>query len=370
MNRWRAPLLDALYGMDLLAPDWTPVFDLLSRTFRSPVIAVQIHDTMHRHGQITTASALSDALLQHYETLSREHPWFERGTDKLLAAGIADDRGLMTEAELKATRFYGEFLQPARIGHGMALCMHHQGPANLAVLTINRDWQPGHFDEREWEQARSLLPHLRNVYLLQQRLGWLDSQSQRFRAALDHLSDGVLLLDVGGRLLFCNTAAQQMEAGRLFVRRPDGRLGMLWSADDRLLQHILRQLCAPGAVAPRVLRLHGPDGRLTGMLKLCPTDRLAGTQWSEFQVRVIAFVESIALAASTVGPQLQAQWGFTPAEAQLARWLMQGFSLDEAAEHLGVTKNTVRTQLRSLFDKTETRRQAELMRVLLQLSHV
>jgi DNA-binding CsgD family transcriptional regulator len=68
-------------------------------------------------------------------------------------------------------------------------------------------------------------------------------------------------------------------------------------------------------------------------------------------------------------PELREQWGFTLAEAQLAQQLMRGCSLEEAAQRVSVSKNTVRSQLRSLFMKTETHRQAELVRVLLTLSH-
>ncbi len=57
----------------------------------------------------------------------------------------------------------------------------------------------------------------------------------------------------------------------------------------------------------------------------------------------------------------------TPAEARLCARLMTGISLKEAASALGVRMTTVRTQLRSVFGKTGTTRQAELMRYLASL---
>ncbi len=370
MDRRRSThLIDALYGMDMCAPDWSPFLALVAQAFHSHVVAVQIHDLAYRHGRLTTAIGLSPRLLALQPTLSYEHPWFERAAHKLRAEGIADDRGLMARSRLRETRYYVEFMHEARIGHGMALCMHMRGPVDLALLTIYRDWKPGCYTEDEWGLARSLLPHLRNAYALQQRFGWLDQQTHNFHAALDQLPDGVLLLNAAGQLRFCNSAAQQMEADRLFTRRPDGRLGLCWPADEQLLQHTLPQLCAASARGPVVQHLHGRTGKLAGTLKLCPASMVAGTQWSEFDVRVIVFVKSIAPAtAANLGAGLRDQWGFTNAEAHLAQWLMQGLSLAQAAEHGGITKNTVRTQLRSLFDKTQTRRQAELMRMLLRLS--
>lgn len=55
----------------------------------------------------------------------------------------------------------------------------------------------------------------------------------------------------------------------------------------------------------------------------------------------------------------------TPAEAHLAERLAGGSSLTEAADSLGIAVGTARTQLKSVFSKTDTSRQAELVRLLL-----
>jgi DNA-binding CsgD family transcriptional regulator len=55
----------------------------------------------------------------------------------------------------------------------------------------------------------------------------------------------------------------------------------------------------------------------------------------------------------------------TPAEGELALLLSSGQTLDEAAESLGIRKNTARAHLRSIFSKTGVSRQTELIHVLL-----
>ena len=62
---------------------------------------------------------------------------------------------------------------------------------------------------------------------------------------------------------------------------------------------------------------------------------------------------------------LESLYQLTAAEAELVRLLSQGFSLDEAARERGVTINTARSQLKQVFSKTDTRRQGELMRLVL-----
>jgi len=62
--------------------------------------------------------------------------------------------------------------------------------------------------------------------------------------------------------------------------------------------------------------------------------------------------------------QLMVMFGLSAAEARLARALCHGDSLEEYATDQGLKLPTVKTQLRSIFVKTETERQSSLIRVL------
>ncbi len=57
----------------------------------------------------------------------------------------------------------------------------------------------------------------------------------------------------------------------------------------------------------------------------------------------------------------------TPAELRVASALVRGSSLAEITLEQGVARSTVAFHLRNLFDKTETRRQAELVALLYQV---
>jgi DNA-binding CsgD family transcriptional regulator len=59
--------------------------------------------------------------------------------------------------------------------------------------------------------------------------------------------------------------------------------------------------------------------------------------------------------------------GLTTAEAKLALKLATGESLETAAEQTGITRVTARNQLKSIFAKTDTHRQAELILLVMKL---
>ena len=61
---------------------------------------------------------------------------------------------------------------------------------------------------------------------------------------------------------------------------------------------------------------------------------------------------------------LQTCFGLTLSEARLARKLSSGERLETVADQLGIAYQTARNQLKAIFAKTETHRQAELAALL------
>src|SRR5262249_14670180 len=62
---------------------------------------------------------------------------------------------------------------------------------------------------------------------------------------------------------------------------------------------------------------------------------------------------------------LRELYGLTEAEARTAEALLEADRLADVAENLGVSLATVRTLLQRAFEKTDTHRQSELVRLLL-----
>jgi DNA-binding CsgD family transcriptional regulator len=61
---------------------------------------------------------------------------------------------------------------------------------------------------------------------------------------------------------------------------------------------------------------------------------------------------------------LRQMFGFTSAKSRLAKQLLQGRGLGEIAASSGVAEATIRTQMKSVLQKTNTHRQSELVLLL------
>jgi len=63
--------------------------------------------------------------------------------------------------------------------------------------------------------------------------------------------------------------------------------------------------------------------------------------------------------------RLQIMFCLTPAETRLAEYLIRGMNLAAVSGQLHLSRETLKSQLRSLFEKTRTNRQGELIALLL-----
>ena len=81
---------------------------------------------------------------------------------------------------------------------------------------------------------------------------------------------------------------------------------------------------------------------------------------------VAVFVCDTAGETTTCESMLQELFDFTPAEARPARELLRGNSIEESSGQIGISPNTARNQLKSMFSKTNSTRQGELIRILIQ----
>ncbi|MBK8212560.1 MAG: helix-turn-helix domain-containing protein [Myxococcales bacterium] len=184
--------------------------------------------------------------------------------------------------------------------------------------------------------------------------GWLPclATARRIqRAAEAPFGKVVLLVDAQGRLVDRDARAHTLfDTGALAFLR--GRLALRFPADDVRLARAVRTV-ADGDGKCVVVRLADPALRLV-VARPAPLPSMVALE----------ILGPTALPAA----RLRALFGLSEAEAQLVGALVDGLTLKEIATRRGVAVTTVRSQLRSVFLKTETERQADLVALVLRVS--
>ncbi len=122
------------------------------------------------------------------------------------------------------------------------------------------------------------------------------------------------------------------------------------------LRQLLGQPTRPAAMPRRPWIVQDGTRRL-----LCSFEQPAGAESSSPHVLVIIDLEE---RQRPKGTTLQELFALTNAEAKLALQLAKGGTLEACAEENGTSVNTARVQLRSIFAKTGTARQSDLVAFL------
>ena len=137
------------------------------------------------------------------------------------------------------------------------------------------------------------------------------------------------------------------------------------------MQEWLRQTIA-NCAEPRD-ELGGAGGRLRlsrehrAPLSVLVIPHRARLSWIDLlRPRAILFITDPEEAAVVRRESLRQDFGLTPAEAGFTREILKADGLQAAADRLGISLTTARTHLAHVFGKTGTRRQAELVRLILQ----
>lgn len=183
---------------------------------------------------------------------------------------------------------------------------------------------------------------------------------------LDLVPLGVLVVDREGEVTTANRSARDLASARDgFVFDGRGRFQPVNPGCRRQFRERLDYVCGPGVRdgvdSDRYVKLPRSDGRMPLLVRLVrlPED---GPPMACVLVRHTGVGIGPSVAA------LRELFGLTPAEARLTCSLVSGFTISEYAGAMGITRNTARTQLASILGKTETRRQADLIRSIAGLT--
>jgi DNA-binding CsgD family transcriptional regulator len=184
---------------------------------------------------------------------------------------------------------------------------------------------------------------------------------------LNRLPQGVILVDAEARVIFANRAAESMlRVERSLCLGRDGLRAEIPGETHRL-RHMIAECAAPrlglGSAGGR-LRLSREHG---GPLTVLVAPHHTRFGWIDVVCpRAILFITDPEATTNVRQQWLCEDFGLTPAEAGVAVEVLEADGLQAAAGRLGISLATARTHLAHVFDKTGTRRQAELVRLILQ----
>ena len=184
-------------------------------------------------------------------------------------------------------------------------------------------------------------------------------------AALNAMGLPAIALDRHGFVVDANAAAEvifddniRIKNRRLFVRDPDSRTLLKEAIDQLARPPIPNALAGEPVVVPRM-------DKLPVIVRIWPFEGPSHPPAQE--VRALLTLNALGPRPGPPAAILAKAFRLTPSEAKLACIIARGAPPNIAARELKISRETARNQLKSVFAKTNTHRQSELVALLMQV---
>jgi DNA-binding CsgD family transcriptional regulator len=267
---------------------------------------------------------------------------------------------LLDDRAIDRQRIQAEFFRP----RGMRSFVGFEIAPGVAG-SVERGAKP--IDGWEMQLLEAVHPHFVRIGQLAQARG--RGHADGALQALEALRRPAILLDFRGLVLGMTSSAERLverafhlRNGALSPRDPAAR-----TAFDRMIGSILR------AERPHMIEDAGfvTTRRPNGLPVFVRAAPIAGAGRDIFsRGKALLFLASPD-EPDEVRPELiRSLFGLTPTEARLARILIQEGDVATAAELLHIGKGTIRTHLKSIFRKTRTSGQTELIAKLARVRDI
>ena len=349
-------ILDVIYAAAMDRSLWPSVLDALRHSMDGANASIIMQDVDTNTGDAVSVNLNSDLYNSYFDHYARRNILLQRGVS-MRTGEVNTDQDLIPKGMLRKTEYYADFLLPSDM-NAMLACMVWRDDHQVCCLNIMRSPKQDEFGSNEVEVAKAFAPHLSRAVAVSVRLAQGQASEGLSEEILEALCHGALLLDQYGRILYANAMI------RLWGKSADFALssaGLSARINNGALQKAIAAATREGVGASAIIPRE--TGRPLSVMAIPVRGKVGWPPAAS--PRALVLISDPDSVPPPPSVRLRASFGLTPAEASLAQRLVAGDSVQEAADHLGIGIATARQHLSRAMAKTDTRRQGDLIRVLL-----
>lgn len=314
-----------------------------------------------------------DAYKKHFIHLD----FFTTGLLKQIPGQVSRGDDYIPWTEQRNSEFYNDYLRPQNNRYCLGITLSNDSDHNL-LFALQRTKKQGDFTDEEIKFISLVAPHMKRAIGIHRQVLKVTNQQKWTLSTLNQLKIGVILLDDLAKPVFINQKAEQLMMDNCGLSIHRDSLILSNTLDSARLQHFIadaanmangkKDRLAIGASLQTFNTLGAP---LRIQVIPLPRDKSERPWELSSPNGCVALFFSTSNQAHLNVEALCKTYGFTPAESKLAALLANGYSLEEIARMLCISIQTVRSQLKAVFAKTQANRQTELVALLLtdMLSH-
>jgi DNA-binding CsgD family transcriptional regulator/PAS domain-containing protein len=271
---------------------------------------------------------------------------------------------------LKAgSEFDADWMRPYQMDDGLFVRLTNGATPTCFLMAAPKRSES--FDTPERVKLMSdLVPHLQQALRMQEKLAALADCAVELAGALEVVRRGVIIVAGEHLVINLNSAAEHILRAEDGLCMRSGRIAATTTHADQELYRAIHDALVGERSSVRTgrsLTCFRPSGKRPYVIHVLPSHRRNADEPLRQSMALVLIIDPEDEPEPTA-VMLRRLYHLTEAETQVALHVMHGADLKQIAEELSISYTTVRTRLQHVFDKTDTHRQAELVRLLLALS--
>ena len=279
--------------------------------------------------------------------------------------GLITEQDAFTREELAKDPLHNEFV----LHHGyssFAGAVVASTPDAVLPISLERRIDQGPFTRAEIARINRLYDLIAPAASIALQMGL--NVAEQVAHALDRIGHAAALVGQHGRIVRMNARFDGLIGRGFFLRH--GRIGSDFpQAESELAAAIHRAVhfeASSDPSAPIVLPRH--NGRRPLIAHVAPL--FGAAEEALLLARAIVLLTDLEDGPPPPSTSvIQRVFGLTPAEARLAARIASGETLNDSADAEGITRETARSRIKAIFEKTGTRRQTELALLIARVAN-
>jgi DNA-binding CsgD family transcriptional regulator/PAS domain-containing protein len=360
-------LLSSLYESAGKADGWATFIDALALSYAGGKGTLCFNDAGARHSVcLATGQWEPEQVARYNQYYGAINPWLSSGAGGNRPIGVVvTSEHVLPRSDLLKTEHYNDYLRPAEVDDGVAVTIRKDSARYFAV-TVLFPQTTAERDPHIVGRLQRLVPHMLRVTQLNRQLAAFETRGIAAEAALDRLVTAMMVVNAAGYVVYANAAAERIITAGDGLKVTGLVLDAVTPGEGKLLRQLvasaLRVQQSVTASPGGVMRISRRSGCAPYEVLVTPiSDTTLGFSFDGPLAAV--FVRDPDARILTPTDRLQHLYGLTSAEARLMQALLAGDTLDVIAEHVGVSRETLRSQLKAVFHKTGTSSQIGLIRL-------
>jgi GAF domain-containing protein len=351
-------IIDAIYRGACDHEELKRAVELIAHYFNSTGAVLGELDQAAPEAQFTLgAQAVDRTFFSDYASYAEFDP-APRAFAALATGTVSTTDRLFSADFLRGNIFLNEFLRPRGVDASLG------GPllsaaGKFAMLSVFQVANHNRFEDSDIARLERLMPHLTRALQIRRLFLQSELRGQTLEAMINRNRAGLIGVSGDGPVLFVNDAARAIAAER------DGigldRHGRILVADKAVARRLLAlESDITRGGAGEVVRVARPSGRASYVVLVSPLPPSENLPRARGGI-LFAIHDPSRRVASTV--QRIAHLMHVPfGAAKVVAAILEGIELKDYADREGISMNTVKFHLKTAFDRTGSRTQADLVR--------